>query len=405
MRSGSPRYHYPTVFADYFSEKLKIVTNNDDETQFGRPQSTHVDAADQSLVDDSLGNDNTPKSEILSPPCLPRSISSPTFANDDPLTLSPAAMFLSSFGSPKPLAPPPDSEGQTISGYVLGPVIGFGGFSTIRKAFSPGGGIAAVKVVRATDLSKQDNPTLVRRRLDHEAVIWSSLCHEHILPLFSSVHTTYADFFFTIFCPAGSLFDILKRDGRPALEQGDAGMMFRQVVRGLRYLHQEVGLVHRDLKLENILVDEMGVCKIGDFGMARKIGELDFDDQDEPIQDEPRLKHKRSGLSKRPVKQGLHAHLSLIRHQHGARHRSSLPANPSSVPTPTLVFQPGSLPYAAPELLSQRTITDPLRPHPAQDIWALGVLLYALMTGKLPFSDPFEPRLQMNILHGMRLSG
>jgi len=48
-------------------------------------------------------------------------------------------------------------------------------------------------------------------------------------------------------------------------------MMFRQVVRGLQYLHEEARLVHRDIKLENILVDEMGLCKIADFGTAKPI--------------------------------------------------------------------------------------------------------------------------------------
>jgi len=48
-------------------------------------------------------------------------------------------------------------------------------------------------------------------------------------------------------------------------------MMFRQVVRGLRYLHEEARLVHRDIKLENVLVDEMGLCKIADFGTAKPI--------------------------------------------------------------------------------------------------------------------------------------
>ena len=67
---------------------------------------------------------------------------------------------------------------------------------------------------------------------------------------------------------------------------------------------------------------------------------------------------------------------------------------------PTHSFQPGSLPYAAPELLLPQT-SGALRPHPSQDIWALGVMLYTLLTGRLPYSDAFEPRLQMKILNGM----
>ena len=42
-------------------------------------------------------------------------------------------------------------------------------------------------------------------------------------------------------------------------------MMFRQLVRGLRHLHEDAGYVHHDMKLENvfvIFVDETGICKI-----------------------------------------------------------------------------------------------------------------------------------------------
>lgn len=319
------------------------------------------------------------------------------------LSSSPAAMFLSSFMSPERQSPKPDDEGQIISGYTLGDIIGYGGSSIIRRACSASGGVVAVKIIRRADLIKAGNAPQARKRLQHEASVWSTLSHEHIIPLFSAVHTSHADYFFTLYCPAGSLFDILKRDGRPALPQDDAGMMFRQVVRGLRYLHEISQLVHRDMKLENVLVDEMGTCRIGDFGMSRKIGSEDSDDEDYPTGAQhdqlPDILSLGNSSVHRAVSLAVpstkaNSRTNHLVNRHNLRHRNS-----TSSDQPTHPLQPGSLPYAAPELLLPQT-SDVLRPHPGQDIWALGVMLCTLLTGQLPFTDPFEPRLQMKILNG-----
>ncbi|KAJ3555781.1 hypothetical protein NM688_g2381 [Phlebia brevispora] len=329
------------------------------------------------------------------------------------LSLSPAAMFLSHFSPSAPTCPLPDDEGEVVCGYTLGPIIGYGGFSTIRRASSPNGGVVAIKIVRRTDIEKHDDPERAKKHLEHEAAVWSSLCHENILPLFTSSHTSYADFFVTLYCPAGSLFDLLKRDGRPGLSPDEAARVFRQVVKGLRYMHEVAGFVHGDMKLENVLVDEMGVCRITDFGMARKIGECESSDDDDDgasqssrssqsvsLRSSKSLKQKRA-RSRHPIPGALATHLSLMRHHGGARHRNSSPFPTASVPPmPNQIFQPGSLPYASPELLLPSSSAAPYRPHPAQDIWALGVMLYVLLSGKMPFADSFEPRLQMKILHG-----
>ena len=283
---------------------------------------------------------------------------------------SPAAQFLNSFvNSNQPKSP----TTTTVAGYTIGHLIGYGSTSIIRKAYSSDASPAAVKIIPYSSSS-------ALKLLLREAATWSILSHEHILPLFAFTHSHSHLYFFTLYCPAGSLLDVLKSQGNPALLQDDAGMIFRQVVRGLSYLHLEAKFVHRDIKLENVLIDEMGVCRIADFGLAVRFNDSDshFNEQDQDIHHP--LRYHRNSTS-------THSALSLKHHNHHNH------------------FLPGSLPYASPELLLPPPIlldhpNSIPRPHPSQDIWALGVLLYALLTGSLPFFDSFEPRLQLKILNG-----
>ncbi|KAJ9123409.1 hypothetical protein QFC22_001611 [Naganishia vaughanmartiniae] len=77
-----------------------------------------------------------------------------------------------------------------------------------------------------------------------------------------------------------------------------------------------------------------------------------------------------------------------------SRSRSRKPAG-HPIPVQTC-FPSASLPYASPELLR----APPSPPDFAQDIWALGIILHALLTSRLPFVDAFDPRLQMKIIRG-----
>lgn len=324
---------------------------------------------------------------------------------DEPVHSSPAHAFLSMFASP--VSTTVAVTETVVAGYTLEQTIGHGGFSTVKKGVSSTGEVVAVKRVKRADLEQQDDPDECRRQLDNEIEIWRNLNHEHILPLFAVERTVDADYFVTLLCPAGSLFDILKRDGRPALPQDDAGMLFRQVVRGLRYLHETAKLVHGDIKLENVLVDDAGMCRIADFGLSKRIPDPSLPHVDE----ECHCLHDRmiDHTVDRLRRYTTISHASSKFHgrsRRPSRHRTTTTYGTDTPPAlPMRHFHPGSLPYASPEMLSPPSVNCQLHMrsavgNPAQDMWALGVLLYALLCGRLPFADSFEPRLQMKILHG-----
>jgi protein-serine/threonine kinase len=67
------------------------------------------------------------------------------------------------------------------------------------------------------------------------------------------------------YCAGGDLKTLVLRAGR--LETSEADCYFKQLMRGLEYLH-EMGVAHRDLKLENLLPTADGALKITDFGNA-----------------------------------------------------------------------------------------------------------------------------------------
>ena len=90
--------------------------------------------------------------------------------------------------------------------------------------------------------------------------------HKNIVRLYDSFESNKHIVFVMELCAGGDLLNYVRK--RRKLKEDSAKFVFRQVVEGLQYCHSK-GIVHRDMKLDNVLLDESGTVKICDFGVSR----------------------------------------------------------------------------------------------------------------------------------------
>jgi serine/threonine protein kinase len=148
------------------------------------------------------------------------------------------------------------------------------------------------------------------------------------------VRTTYHWYMLFEYVNGGQMLDYIISHGR--LKEKQARKFSRQIASSLDYCHRN-SIVHRDLKIENILISKTGDIKIIDFGLSNLFA--------------PR------------------GHLKTFC---------------------------GSLYFAAPELLQAKAYTGP-----EVDVWSFGIVLYVLVCGKVPFDDQSMPALHAKIKKGI----
>ncbi|KAK9370029.1 kinase-like domain-containing protein [Lipomyces kononenkoae] len=344
--------------------------------------------------------------------------------------VSPASKFLAMFNAAqsKMPAPEPDDEGQEVTDHVIGKVLGYGGFSVVKEAHTLENGTEvthAVKIVRKSQRREGSGgggfaDELAQADLDHELTIWRCIVpsHPHILRLLSVHETEFATFCFMQYANAGSVFETVIRKQRSEGSTIPIDVKVRwmfELCSALRFLHQDLRIVHRDVKPENCLLHinnpksqtirdaKLLLC---DFGMSEFI--TDADDNDNSNDNESSGgagNNSSSGLST-PQDDLLTSSTTSIRPVSvpvpGPGPQS--PLSPSAVTTATTTATTtelgltGSVPYLSPELLVPTA--EPHRMSPKQDIWATGVFTYILFTGTLPFSHSFLPNLQRLIVKG-----
>ncbi|KAJ2289277.1 Serine/threonine-protein kinase, partial [Coemansia sp. RSA 2706] len=180
------------------------------------------------------------------------------------------------------------------------------------------------------DRERRENKDI---RVVREVAINRLLHHPHICMLHDVVVHPNHYYIFQELVSGGQMLDYIISHGR--LKEKHARKFARQIASAIDYCHHN-SIVHRDLKIENILISANGNIKLIDFGLSN-------------------LYSPRAQLS---------------------------------------TFC-GSLYFAAPELLNAQPYTGP-----EVDLWSFGVVLYVLVCGKVPFDDQSMPALHAKIKRG-----
>lgn len=152
--------------------------------------------------------------------------------------------------------------------------IGAGSFASVWQYMDPNGLQFAVKQV-ATSSAMRGNGRL--DALQNEMRLYRDLCHENIVRCFGMVVFEGTANIILELAPMGTISQVVKQISSSALSGEQRGLTLgvarnylTQILAGLEYLHVN-GVVHRDLKCDNVLVDANGHCKLADFGAAKSL--------------------------------------------------------------------------------------------------------------------------------------
>ncbi|PPQ96589.1 hypothetical protein CVT26_006326 [Gymnopilus dilepis] len=245
-----------------------------------------------------------------------------------------------SFGPPTPnKRRDPKMIGLWKVGRTLGK--GFSGHVRIAR-HSQTGQYAAIKIISKNSPGSRVSLNRLADEVEHnllaverEIVVMKLIDHPNIMKLYDVWETSSSLYLILEYVQGGELFEYLCDKGRPPISE--VVSYFQQIICAVAHCHR-YNIAHRDLKLENILIDQEFNIKIADFGMAT-------------WQDDSQGK--------------------LLRTSCGSPH------------------------YAAPEVITGQPYNGS-----ASDIWSCGIILFALLAAKLPFDDDDCPTLLQKITLG-----
>lgn len=144
-------------------------------------------------------------------------------------------------------------------------VLGFGHFSTVYRGYDEVLGRVAVKILKKTDASTDDDLEDLRQNLIREAQNLAKASHVHVVRFYNVDPAADGALRLVMeYCDGGSIAD-LHRAG--PLRLARVREIATGVAMGLDAIHAR-GMLHRDIKPANILLDKNGIAKLGDFGLV-----------------------------------------------------------------------------------------------------------------------------------------
>ena len=194
--------------------------------------------------------------------------SAPPAAPVPPLTSAPPVKFTQSAGPDATLiitaSEPPADAPIAVHGYQVLRKIGEGGVAQVYLArHASSGDLRVLKMVRLSE----ENDSETAKRFVQEYALLMQITHQNVAQAYQHGHAGVYAYMAMEYFPGGDLRSLMRQACAPPM----AVAALIQIASGITAVHR-TGVVHRDLKPDNIMIRDDGSLAIADFGIARRIG-------------------------------------------------------------------------------------------------------------------------------------